>query len=172
MEPEPSAGGADVGPLAAPEKQAKERSVERAGSGGRHLVAEIYREGVSGKLVIKHADKEYRKLADIEDRQIRNTLSAAASDLASWFAEDLQSARPSPEQKPTMGGSMLEGINSILQRLLAESGSKERGIQLLPEVAGGVRVLIGLKSYALDEVPDEEIRRFIRESVAEWEASQ
>ena len=136
-------------------------------------MAQIYREGVSGKLVIKHADKEYRKLADIEDRQIRNTLSAAASDLASWFAEDLQPSRaPSGQKSPAAGRSMLEGINSILQRSLATSGLRERGIRLVPDAAGGVKVLIGLKSYALDEVPHEEIRRLIRESVAEWEAGQ
>ena len=173
MEPEPPADAPDIGPRAAPEKQVEERPVEWAGSHGRRLVAEIYREEVSGELVVKLADMEYRNLADIEDEQVREQLSSAASDLTRWFAEDLQpSHSPSGQRAPAAGRSMLEGINSILQRSLATSGLRERGIRLVPDAAGGVKVLIGLKSYALDEVPDEEIRRLIRESVAEWEAGQ
>ena len=173
LEPEPPAHAPDIVPETMPEKQVGERPVEWAGSHGRRLVAEIYREGVSGKLVVKHADKEYRNLADIEDEQVREQLSSTASDLTRWFAEDLQPSRaPSGQKSPAAGRSMLEGINSILQRSLATSGLRERGIRLVPDAAGGVKVLIGLKSYALDEVPDEEIRRLIRESVAEWEAGQ
>ena len=173
LEPEPPADAPDIVPETMPEKQVGERPVEWAGSHGRRLVAEIYREGVSGKLVVKHADKEYRNLADIEDEQVREQLSSTASDLTRWFAEDLQPSRaPSEQRAPAAGSSMLEGINSNLQRSLATSGLRERGIRLVPDAAGGVKVLIGLKSYALDEVPDEEIRRLIRESVAEWEAGQ
>lgn len=174
MEPEPPADTPDIGPRAAPEKQVEERPVEWAGSHARQLVAEIYREEVSGELVVKLADMEYRNLADIEDEQVREQLSSAASDLTRWFAEDLPpSHSPSEQRAPAPAGrSMLEGINSILQRSLATSGLRERGIRLVPDAAGGVKVLIGLKSYTLDEVPDEEIRRLIRESVTEWEAGQ
>ncbi|MEK7682636.1 MAG: hypothetical protein AAB321_01160 [Chloroflexota bacterium] len=172
---EPAPDTPDIVPETTPEKQVAERPLMLSGSPGRQLVAEIYREEVSGELVVKLADKEYRNLADIEDEQVREQLSSAASDLARWFAEDLQPSHSPSEQRapaPPAGRSMLEGINSILQRSLATSGLRERGIRLVPDAAGGVKVLIGLKSYALDEVPDEEIRRLIRESVAEWEAGQ
>jgi hypothetical protein len=33
-------------------------------------------------------------------------------------------------------------------------------------------VLIGVQGYDLEEVPDPDVQRVIRESVAEWEARQ
>jgi len=33
-------------------------------------------------------------------------------------------------------------------------------------------VLLGVKSYPLEEIPDESIKSLIRQAVAEWEESQ
>ena len=146
-----------------------------ASSAQRQLVAEIYRDQSSGILILRSGDKEYRTFSQIEDEIFRSELSALASDPATWTGEGPRAAVKPSEPRPAArpgSRSMLEGINSILQRALAEAGNQAKGVQLIPDATGGVKVLIGLKSYALDEVPDEEIRRLIRESVAEWEASQ
>jgi hypothetical protein len=146
-----------------------------AGFAERKLVAEIYRDPTSAGLILRAGGKEYRAISQIEDEQLRMELTALAADLASRFVEGLRApAVPSAPRTAARPGSrsMLEGINSILQRVLADAGNKAKGVQLIPDAAGGVKVLIGLKSYALDEVPDEEISRLIRESVAEWEAGQ
>jgi hypothetical protein len=146
-----------------------------AGLDERKLVAEIYRDPTGGGLILRAGGKEYRAISQIEDEQLRMELTALAADLASRFVEGLRApAVPSAPRTAARPGSrsMLEGINSILQRVLANAGNKAKGVQLIPDAAGGVKVLIGLKSYALDEVPDEEISRLIRESVAEWEAGQ
>lgn len=146
-----------------------------ADSAERKLVAEIYRDPSSGRLSLRTAGKEYRAIYQIEDELLRMELTALAADPAGRFGEGPRApAVPSDPRTTARPGSrsMLEGINSVLQRMLAEAGNQAKGVQLTSDATGGVKVLIGLKSYTLDEVPDEEIRRLIRESVAEWEASQ
>jgi hypothetical protein len=64
---------------------------------------------------------------------------------------------------------MIEQINEIFERKLLASGEGRRGIRLTTGLDGSVRVLFGLQPYSLDQVPDPEISRMIRESVAEWE---
>ncbi len=144
-------------------------------SAERELVAEIYRDPSSGRLILRTAGKEYRAISQIEDELLRMELNALAADLSGRFGEGPRAPAVLSDPRTTArpgSRSMLEGINSVLQRMLADAGNQAKGVQLIPDATGGVKVLIGLKSYTLDEVPDEEIRRLIRESVAEWEASQ
>lgn len=163
----------DKGPVAM--SMPVEQKPAPAGLDERKLVAEIYRDPTSGGLILRAGGKEYRAISQVEDEQLRIELTALAADLASRLIEGPRApAVPSAPRTAARPGnpSMLEGINSILQRVLADAGNRTKGVQLIPDAAGGVKVLIGLKSYALDEVPDEEISRLIRESVAEWEAGQ
>ena len=163
----------DEGPVAV--SVPDEQKPAPAGFDERKLVAEIYRDPTGRGLILRAGGKDYRAISQIEDEQLRMELTTLAADLASRFVEGLRApAGPSAPRTAARAGSrsMLEGINSILQRVLADAGNKAKGVQLIPDAAGGVKVLIGLKSYALDEVPDEEISRLIRESVAEWEAGQ
>ena len=175
--PAPDTGALLSAPPPPPEPKAPsiQPSPAPGGSAQRTLVAEIYRDEGHGGLILRTAGRDYRAISQIEDEQLRMDLALLASDLSGRFGGG--ALTPPPPSKPRTaeragGRSMLEGINSILQRALADAGNKAKGVQLVPDAAGGVKVLIGLKSYALDEVPDEEIRRLIRESVAEWEAGQ
>ena len=139
----------------------------------RQLVAEIYREDVTGRLVVRSGDHEYRDGKEIEDEGERRRLAYAASDLADWFQGEFEHrGRPAATSttQPSSPDRMLEEINEILQRSLA--GTPDRGVRLIPDAASGVKVLIGIKSYEIDDVPDKEIKSLIRQAVAEWEAGQ
>ena len=139
----------------------------------RRLIAEIYREDVTGRLVVRSGDHEYRDGKDIENEAERRRLAYAASDLADWFQGEFElggRTAASSTQHRSSPDRMLEEINEVLQRSLA--GKHDRGVRLIPDVSSGVKVLIGVKSYEIEDVPDKEIKRLIRQAVAEWEAAQ
>jgi cytoskeletal protein RodZ len=140
----------------------------------RQLVAEIYREEVTGKLIVRASGQEYLAAKQIENEAERRRLAYAASDLSDWFQGEYEfggrSATSISTQQSASSDQMLEEINAILQRSLA--GTPDRGIRLVPDPVAGVKVLIGVKSYEIEEVPDDEIKDLIRQAVAEWEAGQ
>ncbi|MEE9217163.1 MAG: hypothetical protein V3U32_06970 [Anaerolineales bacterium] len=140
----------------------------------RRLVAEIYREDVTGKLIVRVGDHEYLDSKQIENEAERRRLAYAASDLSDWFQGEFEfggrSAAPGSAPQSASSNQMVGGINKILQGLLANT--PERGVRLVSDSVGGVKVFIGVKSYAIDDVPDRKIKDLIRQAVAEWEASQ
>jgi len=140
----------------------------------RQLIAEIYREEVTGKLIVRAGDQEYLDGKQIENEADRRRLAYAASDLSDWFQGEFEfggrSAAASSPQQAESSDQMLEEINEILQRSLAST--PDRGVRLFPDGVGGVKVMIGVKSYEIDDVPDDEIKDLIRQAVAEWEAGQ
>jgi cytoskeletal protein RodZ len=140
----------------------------------RQLVAEIYREEVTGKLIVRTGDQEYLDAKQIESEAERRRLAYAASDLSDWFQGEFEfggrSATVSSTQQSASADRMLEEINANLQRSLA--GTPDRGVRLIPDAVAGVKVLIGVKSYEIEDVPDDEIKDLIRKAVAEWEAGQ
>ena len=140
----------------------------------RQLVAEIYREEVTGKLIVRTGEHEYLDGKQIESEAERRRLAYAASDLSDWFQGEFEfggrSETADSTQQFDSSDQMLEEINAILRRSLA--GTPDRGVRLLPDASAGVKVLIGVKSYEIEDVPDEEIKGLIRQAVAEWEASQ
>ena len=154
---------ADVG-----EEQAQPAPLER------QLIAEIYREEVTGKLIVRAGDQEFLDGKQIENEADRRRLAYAASDLSDWFQGEFEyggrSAAASSPQQAESSDQMLEEINEILQRSLAST--PDRGVRLFPDGVGGVKVMIGVKSYEVEDVPDDEIKDLIRQAVAEWEADQ
>ena len=140
----------------------------------RQLIAEIYREEVTGKLIVRAGDQEYLDGKQIENQADLRRLAYAASDLSDWFQGEFEfggrSAAASSPQQADSSDQMLEEINEILQRSL--SSTPDRGVRLFPDGVGGVKVMIGVKSYEVEDVPDDEIKDLIRQAVAEWEAGQ
>lgn len=140
----------------------------------RQLIAEIYREEVTGKLIVRAGDQEYLDGKQIENEADRRRLAYAASDLSDWFQGEFEfggrSAAASSPQQADSSDQMLEEINEILQRSLAST--PDRGVRLFPDGVGGVKVMIGVKRYEVEDVPDDEIKDLIRQAVAEWEAGQ
>ncbi len=61
-------------------------------------------------------------------------------------------------------------VDEILQAKLEQSDLKDQAIRLLDLPGQGMVILIGLEKYDdIEAVPDEEIKKLLRESVAEWE---
>jgi hypothetical protein len=66
--------------------------------------------------------------------------------------------------------SIVEQVDEILQRRLADSPLSDRLIRLVDAPGGGVEVLVDAKKYeGVGDVPDPDVRNFIQECVKEWE---
>ncbi len=143
-------------------------------------VASLVREGRTGRLVVRVGEEEYESAGELRDSPHWDQVSSAISDLRSWLEEydalagSDSSNRLETETETAKGESqtMIQQIDSILTRKLSETGSSHRAVRLAEGADGAVKVYIGVQSYPLEEVPDEEIRRLIREAVEEWEESQ
>lgn len=138
-------------------------------------VATLLRDEVTGELIVRVGDREYTTADELKTSGDWNRVEFAASDLAKWLtsaAPDERIPRKEPEQIPQQPPSMIEQINEILKKQLAESPEENKAVRLIEGPGGAVRVFVGVHSYAIDEVPDPEVQRVIREAVAAWEANQ
>lgn len=67
--------------------------------------------------------------------------------------------------------SIVSQIDTVLQNRLASSSMANQSIRLTESPTGGVRVYVGLDKFdGIDAIPNPEIKEFIRQAVAEWEA--
>jgi len=87
-----------------------------------------------------------------------------------------QSTAPRPtiiakEDRPSApAGSIVNQIDSVLQKRLVGTPLEDRGIFLAQSPEGGVIVYVGLTKFmGIDEVPDAEIKTAIRAAITEWE---
>jgi hypothetical protein len=148
---------------------------EEEQAGPRIPIATLLRDDVTGQLIVKVGDTEYHNPDDLRASDDWTRVEFAASDLQTWIIQDAPSQprvelEPEPvAPKPT---SMIEQINVILQEKIESSGRSHLGVRLLESPSGAARVLIGVQSYDLADVPDEDIRQLIQEAVAIWEAKQ
>ena len=144
-------------------------------AGPRIPIATLLRDDVTGQLIVKVGDTEYHNPDDLRASDDWPRVEFAASDLQTWIIQDAPSQprvelEPEPvAPKPT---SMIEQINVILQEKIESSGRSHLGVRLVESPSGAARVLIGVQSYDLADVPDEDIRQLIQEAVAIWEAKQ
>ncbi|HEX9676528.1 MAG TPA: hypothetical protein VGA07_11160 [Anaerolineales bacterium] len=104
-------------------------------------------------------------------RSAKKAEAAQPADPSRAEAGALSSSDPAAGAAPRPV-NMIEAINAILDRQLAKTEGVPRAVRLVPDPTGGVRVLLGVKSYSLEELPDENIKSLIRQAVAEWEESQ
>jgi hypothetical protein len=66
--------------------------------------------------------------------------------------------------------SIVEQVDEILQKRLANSQFSDRLIRLVDAPGGGVEVVVDAQKYeGVGDVPDPEVRGFIQECVKEWE---
>lgn len=143
-------------------------------------VATLLRDDVTGQLIIQVGDREYSSPDELRASPDWTRVEYAAADLAEWVrppaskeTKEPESALDSEEQAAERRPStMIEQINAILQERIELSGRSELAVRLIEGPGGMARVLIGVNSYEIAEVPDPEVRELIRQAVATWEASQ
>lgn len=142
-------------------------------------VANLLRDEVTGGLVVRVGDRDYRSAADLLTSRDRQRMEYTLAELNRWFSpapqkqEEREAARPAvaPEaaRRPL---SMVEQINQILERKLRDLPEARRAVRLVEGAGGSVRVYVGVDAYSsIDDVPDSDIRGLIRDAVAEWEAT-
>ena len=69
--------------------------------------------------------------------------------------------------------SVVDEVNNILQKKLHGSPLAGKGIHLMENHNREIRFWVGLNSYNdAEEIPEEEIRQIIDESVREWEQNR
>lgn len=66
--------------------------------------------------------------------------------------------------------SIVQQIDSVLQKKMLNTPFEDQGIRLQESLEGAVEVYVGLQKYeAIDDVKDEAIKKLIRNAIAEWE---
>lgn len=155
-----------------PEDQ-KSKAFPKPEAGPRIQVATLLRDEVSGALIVQVGSREYRTADELRDSGDWTRVEFAASDLSKWIDRPVE--RPSVDRDAESGDrvkptSMIEQINEILQEKIVTSGQSHLAVRLIEGLEGTAKVLIGVHSYELGEVPDESINNLIREAVADWEA--
>ncbi len=138
-------------------------------------VATLMRDEVTGKLLVLVGGREYGTADELRASRDFARVEYAAADLVKWLGVTTVRERAverAPLEEVKKSASMIEQINDILQRKMAEAPGASRGVRLLEGAGGVLRVFIGLQSYNLEDVPDADVKRMIREAVAEWESKQ
>jgi len=83
-----------------------------------------------------------------------------------------------PQPPPTAQGteiparslSIVEQVDDILQRNIANSPLSDKGISLRDDPHKGMVIWVGVKSYeSITDIPDPSIQKIIKASVHEWE---
>ena len=161
----------------APPEAASPPEAVSPGPKPRIRVATLLRDEVSGELIIEADGVEYTSPEALRASSHWTRVEYAATDLQKWLEKkqpppskpDLPVDAEAVEAKPE---SMVEQINAILQEQIAASERSDLAVRLIERPDGAVRVLIGVNSYELSEVPDAEVHELIRRSVSMWESKQ
>jgi hypothetical protein len=176
--PSPAVRAAPVTPAAArpapinPAPPLAPRPAATAGLAPNVPVATLERNEVTGELIVRVGDKEYRTSKELRASSDWTRIQYAAGDLQRWMTDAAAADRPrgAPRETPTPPArTMIEQINGILALKIAETGVGKQGVRLV-DSGGVVQVFLGVERYEMDKVPDEGVRKLIREAVSEWEA--
>jgi hypothetical protein len=144
---------------------------------GFRTLLTIHQDDASGRVFVRIGDREYRKPEDIHSAADQASIAQVISSLegllraAKMPPEKLEAPPEVYAETPSRPLSMVEQINAIVSRRLEGVTGIYRAVRLVEGPEGAVRVYVGVDRYdAVEDVPDPEIRRIIREAVAEWES--
>jgi hypothetical protein len=140
----------------------------------------LIRSPVTGKLIIRVGQDAFGSMSELKKSEAWEQIGGLFEELHTWMAvvppqtpsqPKVPPAEPAAPTKKAGGQlSMVEQIDEILQEKLAASDTAPQGVYMAEGAAGSIRVFIGVESYEMDQVPNEEVRRLIREAVSEWES--
>lgn len=133
----------------------------------------------TGRLIVQVGEKTFGSAQELRASQDWKEIAPILRDTVAWLtlADRPQEDEASPEadaqeDSPDSALSMVGQINEILERKLDRGEISTRAVRLVEGSAGSIRVYIGVDSYAMDEIPNPEVSRVIREAVEEWESQQ
>lgn len=136
----------------------------------------VDRDSSTNRLMIKVDDRVYHSMEALRESTDWPRVTDLFSDLLAWMIksnEGQQVEEEGKDEEPThQPVSMVQEINTILGEKLIDRETGPQAVRLLEGAGGTIRVYIGVESYSIDEVPDEEVKALIRQAVAEWEDRQ
>lgn len=138
----------------------------------------LLHQDASGKLIIEVDGKVYRDAQALRASPDWPLAENLCSELRNWLAATRQpvaqpqpkrSQPPAKEKYAPESPNMVEEINDILLKRSQGLPEKYRGVRLIEGLDGSIKVLVGVESFLLDEVPFEEVRMLISQAVSDWE---
>lgn len=183
---------ADLRPVSTPESEIKEREAELPerpvdegdmaatvpgpSDAQTSPTVEIYRNPETGRVNVDIDGRIYNSIEELRASQDWKRVDHLFSDILAWLVkeqpalEEAETLDEQPDQEQPL--SMVEQINKILVEKLDAREGGPRAVRLMEGTGGNIRVYIGMDSYPMDEVPDEEVQAIIRQAVREWESRQ
>jgi hypothetical protein len=140
-----------------------------------NTVATILRNPETGQIVLQVEGKPFISAQALKNSSVWPDVESALTELLRWLSEasDGETIGVGAEApKVPKRKSMIDEINEILRGMGREASGRLRGVRLVEGTGGSVRVYVGIENYVLEDVPDPEVRRLIREAVQEWESRQ
>jgi hypothetical protein len=143
-------------------------------------VVSLERDPHTGKLRIDVGEDSFDSMNELKASDAWEHIGGLFEELHAWMtvvppqsppsARADQSGSSEATVKTPGEQSMVEQINEILADKLAASATAPQGVHMAEAPDGSIRVFIGVQGYAMDQVPNDEVRRLIREAVSEWES--
>ncbi|MDX1601324.1 MAG: hypothetical protein R3191_07420 [Anaerolineales bacterium] len=137
---------------------------------------QLYRNQETGRINVDIDGRIYNSIEELRASHDWKRVDHLFSDILAWLVkeqpavEEAETHEEQPEQDRPL--SMVDQINEILVEKLDARESGPRAVRLMEGTGGNIRVYIGMDSYPMDEVPDEEVQAIIRQAVREWESRQ
>ena len=156
-----------------PEKPAPKEEVQKPTPGSR-LLLKVWKE--EGKPPVYELDGTYLDKEDLP-RELLNVVTIheeapTAPETKPRPAEENIPPIVQPEDEPDPELkilSVIDEVNDILQKKLADSPLAGKGIHLMENHNKEIRFWVGLNSYDdVDQIPDPEVRQIINTAVKEW----
>lgn len=151
-------------------------------------LASLKRDSTTGRLLLEIGGREYTSPGQLRSSSDWPLIKQSLEELSAWIHHEpvpedrsgsttpLRKSR-APEKKPRnkkpavapQPTSMVDQINEIIEEKIRLSGETHLSVRLIEGLHGEIKALIGVESFPVQDIPDEEVRNFIRECVTEWE---
>lgn len=140
-----------------------------------NTVATILRNPETGQVILQVEGRPFISAKALKSSSVWPDVESALSELLLWLSEAADSENLGADIPGTTmprRKTMIDEMNEILSGMGQDASGKLRGVRLVEGAGGSVRVYVGIENYVLEDVPDPEVRRLIREAVQEWESRQ
>lgn len=145
--------------------------------------ATLFREAVTGRIVVKVGERQYVSVDSLKNSEDWARVQSLSTDLSDWILDKPKPSTtqdkagfvkttPSVEGRSSDTDSMIAQINQIIEKQVKSMDGESRKIELVEGLLGALEVRVGAEKFPIDEVPYENVRDLIQNSVSQWENSQ